>query len=172
MTPPPGGRGEPEEGTTFADVLNQAFFAGGRRGAGPESVEPVVEQPAEADEWAIGPETPGCEGAAVRPYTWTRGRTRPLSRLEVETLVSTTSAGRDALAPTSAEHRAVADLCCSGRSVAEVAALLAIPLGVVRVLIADMAAIGLVTMHDPVTDADGRPDIAVLERVLTGLRQL
>jgi hypothetical protein len=45
------------------------------------------------------------------------------------------------------------------------------PLGVARVLIADMAAEGLVRVHQPQLD-DGKPDVNLLERVLSGLRRL
>ncbi|MND03689.1 hypothetical protein D3C83_236430 [compost metagenome] len=54
---------------------------------------------------------------------------------------------------------------------AEVSALLRIPLGVVRVVIADMAAEGLVHVHQPQLEA-GKPDLNLLERVLSGLRRL
>ncbi|HWR46074.1 MAG TPA: DUF742 domain-containing protein, partial [Pseudonocardiaceae bacterium] len=89
------------------------------------------------DEWTVD-EWDGPEDFrfAVRPYTWTRGRTRPLQDLAVETLVSTSDEGRDVPAICSAEHAAIAELCADIRSVAEVAALLALPLGVARVLLA------------------------------------
>jgi hypothetical protein len=57
------------------------------------------------------------------------------------------------------------------RSVAEISARLRMPLGVVRVLISDLADQGRIrvygTGHGP-----GRPDRALLERVLSGLRRL
>ena len=55
---------------------------------------------------------------------------------------------------------------------AEVAALLNVPLGVARVLIADMAGMGLVTVHNSAPPEAGEPELALLERVLTGLRHL
>ena len=45
------------------------------------------------------------------------------------------------------------------------------PLGVARVLIDDMAMEGLVRVHQ-IDHAQGRPDINLLERVLSGLRKL
>jgi hypothetical protein len=55
--------------------------------------------------------------------------------------------------------------------VAEISAVLQMPLGVARVLIADMAADGLVRINQ--TDhAQGRPDVKLLERVLSGLRRI
>jgi hypothetical protein len=45
------------------------------------------------------------------------------------------------------------------------------PLGVARILIADMAAEGLVRIHQ-LNHAQGGPDVKLLERVLSGLRKL
>lgn len=108
----------------------------------------------------------------VRPYTWTRGRTRPVQDLQLETLVSTTGHGHGHEQSQSLEHQAVASLCQQVRSVAEVAALLALPLGVARVLLADMVSIGLVTVHQNPDAGEDGPDLALLERVLAGLHQL
>ena len=121
-----------------------------------------------AEEWG----EPEDFASAVRPYTWTRGRTRPVHDLAVETLVSTSAQGRDVTALTSVEHRAVAELCREPRSVAEVAALLVLPLGVVRVLLADMANIGLVVVHRTATGSGEAPEFGFMERVLSGLRRL
>jgi uncharacterized protein DUF742 len=55
--------------------------------------------------------------------------------------------------------------------VAEIAGRLDLPLGVTRVLVADMADEGLVMVHRP-TQAGDRPDLALLERVLYGLRAI
>jgi hypothetical protein len=109
---------------------------------------------------------------AVRPYTWTRGRTRPAQDLAVETLVSTSDAGRDVTTIRSAEHTAIAGLCVHVRSVAEIAALLALPLGVVRVLLADMIDNGLMRAHRNPTDSGSPPDLSLMERVLAGLHRL
>lgn len=109
---------------------------------------------------------------AVRPYTWTRGRTRPVHDLAIETLVSTSAQGRDVAALTSVEHRAVAELCRAPRSVAEVAALLSLPLGVARVLLADMADICLVVVHHNASNSGDVPEFGFMERVLSGLRRL
>ena len=92
--------------------------------------------------------------------------------LAVETLVSTSDEGRDLTSICSAEHAAIARLCTDMRSVAEVAALLSLPLGVARVLLADMIDTGLVHVHrNPVGWGDA-PDLALLERVLDGLYRL
>jgi hypothetical protein len=104
----------------------------------------------------------------VRPYVFTRGRTRPQFELSVEALVSAVPSPH--ARRLGGEHDAVLDLCREPRSVAEVAALLAVPLGVARVLVGDLAAEGVVAVHRT-ADAGG-PDLALMERVLSGLRRL
>lgn len=110
--------------------------------------------------------------AAVRPYAWTRGRTRSGMDLQIETLVSTSGRGRDELAMLPFEHRSVAELCERAQSVAEVAALLEVPLGVAKVLLGDMAGLGLVVVHQSGGSNGDVPDLALMERVLSGLRRL
>jgi Protein of unknown function (DUF742) len=109
----------------------------------------------------------------VRPYAMTGGRTRPRYQLAIEALVSTTAdpARMQTLLP---EHQRICHLCREIKSVAEVSALLAIPLGVARILVADLAEAGLVAIHQPGggQQADGTPDVTLLERVLSGLRKL
>jgi hypothetical protein len=111
-------------------------------------------------------------GSLVRPYTRTGGRTRPDYDLAIEGLVSTSDSGwemEEALLP---EHRAICSLCMDTKSVAEVAANLRLPLGVVRVLIGDMAGMGLVVIHSSDAIVGDRPSMEFLERVLSGLRRL
>ncbi|WP_369794441.1 DUF742 domain-containing protein [Kutzneria sp. 744] len=55
---------------------------------------------------------------------------------------------------------------------AEIAALLSIPLGVSKVLVGDMAGLGLVFVHAADTAGDGVPNLGLMERVLSGLRRL
>jgi hypothetical protein len=71
----------------------------------------------------------------------------------------------------SPECQAILGFCRDWRSVAEISAVLRMPLGVARVLIADMAADGLVRIHQ-LDHSQGRPDLNLLERVLSGLRKL
>ena len=63
--------------------------------------------------------------------------------------------------------------CRTPRSVAEVAALLRVPLGVARVLISDAADAGLITVHKTVSgNEDAEAHLILMERVLSGLRRL
>ncbi|MEV0237081.1 DUF742 domain-containing protein [Nonomuraea sp. NPDC050786] len=106
----------------------------------------------------------------VRMYAVTGGRTAPRTELAMEALVSSATSAR--LGPRyTREYRAISELCRQVRSVAEISALLSVPLGVARVLVADMEADGLVRVYQPQLDA-GLPDRDLLERVLSGLRRL
>jgi hypothetical protein len=59
------------------------------------------------------------------------------------------------------------------QSLAEVAARMQLPLGVARVLIADMAADGMVAIYEPTSfEANDSVGTELLERVLSGLRRL
>ena len=120
---------------------------------------------------------PSPAGAAtnplVRPYAMTGGRTRPRYQLAIEALVHTTAQPHQ-MQGQLPEHQRICNLCREIKSVAEVSALLTIPLGVARILVADLAEAGLVAIHQPGGDenAGGQPDVTLLERVLSGLRKL
>lgn len=117
--------------------------------------------------------------ARVRPYSLTGGRTRLGHVLLVESFVAVPDVpdcrhepargGRgDRVMP---EMSAIVELCRRMRSVAEVSALLKMPLGVVRVLLSDLADQGKIRVYGT-GHGIGRPDRALLERVLSGLRGL
>ena len=114
----------------------------------------------------------GAEGPGARrivpAYAIAGGRTRSVGRdLPIETMVTTTPEGIAAVVDLQFERRDVVLLCRTAQSVAEVAARLRLPLGVARVLVSDLAATGQLTAHVPDFD---RPDRALLERLLDGLR--
>ena len=116
-------------------------------------------------------EQPASDLRRVRPYAMTGGRTRPThDELEIEALVSTTSTGEQTPKLT-VEQRAIAALCREVLSIAEVSAHLHLPLGVIRVLVGDIADERLVMVHRPIHAGD-RPDLALLERVLDGLQTM
>ena len=113
-------------------------------------------------------------GALVRPYAVTRGRTRPRLEIALEALVETTVRGRREGVALGREQQHIAALC-DGRlqSLAEVAARMQMPLGVARVLVADMATEGLVAVYEPASlEGDDAVGTELLERVLSGLRRL
>ena len=107
----------------------------------------------------------------VRPYTVTGGRTQPRYQLAIEALVTATVLEPRDLSVLAPECQAILQFCRDWRSVAEVSAVLRLPLGVARILIADMSADGLVRIHQR-DDSEGRPDLHLLERVLSGLRKI
>ncbi|WP_079025539.1 DUF742 domain-containing protein [Streptomyces yangpuensis] len=131
------------------------------------------QMPAQAPPRAARQPAPKAHNPLVRPYAMTGGRTRPRYQLAIEALVSTT-ADPARLQGQLPEHQRICRLCQEIKSVAEISALLSIPLGVARILVADLAEAGLVAIHQPGGDesAGGQPDVTLLERVLSGLRKL
>ncbi|MEU8888832.1 DUF742 domain-containing protein [Streptomyces sp. NPDC048442] len=141
----------------------------------PPGIQPVQPRPG-AGRGSSSPSSSspgGTHNPLVRPYAMTGGRTRPRYQLAIEALVSTT-AEPARLQGQLPEHQRICHLCREIKSVAEISALLSIPLGVARILVADLAEAGLVAIHQPGGDeaAGGQPDVTLLERVLSGLRKL
>jgi hypothetical protein len=117
-----------------------------------------------------GRSAPTARSKRIRPYTLTGGRTRARHHLLVETLISVPRydpALSESLMP---ESKALYERARSQLSIAELSALLSIPLGVARVLISDLASQGAVLIHP--TAYAHRYDRNVLERILSGLREL
>jgi hypothetical protein len=118
----------------------------------------------------------GEDTAIVRPYALTGGRTKSNYALELETLVSTKATAEGAISEAVVEQiesLSIMEECRNPRSVAEIAAILRVPLGVARVLISDAADAGLVTVHKTISGNDGaEAHLVLMERVLSGLRRL
>jgi len=96
-------------------------------------------------------------GAVVRPYALTRGRTRAAGgRLDL------------ILGP---EHLALLRICRRPTSVADLAADLDLPVGVVRILLGDLRERALIRVHNPIPAAR-LPDRRILQEVVDGLRRL
>jgi hypothetical protein len=98
--------------------------------------------------------------------------------IAIEALVETTPRGRSVSSRDNGGHgreQQYIVTLCDGRlqSLAEISARMQLPLGVARVLVADMAADGLVSIYEP-TSLDGNDAVGtdLLERVLSGLRRL
>jgi hypothetical protein len=112
-------------------------------------------------------------GALVRPYAVTRGRTEPQRDIAIEAVLVTTPRGRQEARFAGRDKQMIASLC-EGRaqSLAEIAAYTRLPLGVSRVLVADMVTDGFLALHDPSETTRGDDRMELLERVLSGLRRL
>jgi hypothetical protein len=111
-------------------------------------------------------------GPVVRPYALIRGRTRPsgetLDLIAIITAVRGIQLDPWSLDP---EHLEVLRLCRLPTSVAEIAADLDLPLGVVRILLGDLQERSLVAIHNPIPPAR-LPDVQILKEVVDGLRRL
>ncbi|MFF8954962.1 DUF742 domain-containing protein [Streptomyces sp. NPDC014894] len=115
-------------------------------------------------------------GPVVRPYAMTRGRTSSTShhRLDLIALVVPEPAADhpvhdQSLSP---EHVEIVERCEDApQSIAELAAGLDLPVGVVRVLVGDLVEDALVHVTRPVPPAE-LPDVNILREVINGLRAL
>jgi len=168
MSAPRDGAGPADQ--TFAELLNefgQTDHHRPRHRREAQHPDPAAGQ----GRHAVAGADPDTEEAAasVRAYTWTGGRTRSSFQLELETLVSTSDHAERVIDRLRTEHQAVVRLCRDSRSVAEVGAILSIPLGVARVLLGDMAGLGLITVHRNPTTNGAQPGLQLLERVRHGL---
>jgi hypothetical protein len=169
-----------DQDETFADVLNGLTLGRSRR----KQPQPSIVDETRAAVWSEPDPEPDlswvdqedvaafASAAIVRPYSWTKGRTKSTVDLRIEALVTTSERGDDIEAMTQAEHRSVAALCRDPRSVAELATLLEVPLGVAKVLVGDMSGLGLVVVHKTATGGANKAHLMLMERVLSGLRRL
>ncbi|MCW7941193.1 hypothetical protein AAW14_03365 [Streptomyces hygroscopicus] len=112
----------------------------------------------------------------VRPYTVTRGRTRPSDRHSIDLMSRVTAVETDDGTPGVDHARAaLLDLVRRGpRPVVELAADSDLPLTVVRVLLGDLAEDGLVRIDAPRRVPRGAPtaDPDLLKEIVERLREL
>jgi hypothetical protein len=110
----------------------------------------------------------------VPVYAFTRGRTRSAGReIPLEALVVATelAAWHQDEAAMQFEWRAIVRACAQPMSVAEIGALLGVPVRVARVLVSDLAHAGYLELHLPHrSQDDGGPGQEILGRLLDGLR--
>lgn len=107
--------------------------------------------------------------SVVRSFTLTGGRATPRVELGFEAVVRVRTTARHRMWPVGAKADIMGQ--CDGRSVAEISAGLRRPIGVVRVLLADLVAEGHLEVERTITQGtniDERRDL--LERTLRGLR--
>ncbi len=116
-------------------------------------------------------------GPVVRPYAVTGGRTEPADGEVLDLLAVVTATGhpgeaadRDPASLTP-EHRRILSLCQRQITVADIAADTTLPVGVVRVLLADLTVQGAITVVRQ-RPAGQRTGSDVLQEILNGLRAL
>jgi hypothetical protein len=108
--------------------------------------------------------------ALVRAYVITGGRTRPPVEFAFESLVRATERAALVRSELVFEYADIVDLSTQPVSIAEVAAQVAIPLGVAQVLVGDMASEGLLELTVPPSHPGD--DIGLIKRLIDGVRAL
>jgi Protein of unknown function (DUF742) len=120
------------------------------------------------------PPTTADEGhphTGVRAYAITRGRAHASVHLEFETMLQATIFGRTGVSAQRFERGDIVRLCDSEPlSVAELSARLHLPIGVVRVVAADLLTEGLLEAFHPTENV--ADDILLITRLIAGVRAL
>jgi hypothetical protein len=111
-------------------------------------------------------------GPVVRPYAVTKGRTLPSGEesfglIDVVLATGERPAGHFRLGP---EHRRILSLCRRPTPVVDVTSDVDLPIGVVRVLLGDLASLGMIQVLS--TQKETVPDQRLLRMVLDGLESL
>jgi hypothetical protein len=158
--PPP----EPEDAEPTADEPSAEQFRSGRHGAVRlRADDHHTNQHAWLDREA---------GPVVRPYTLTGGRSRPITGgLGLLTHVEALYAPEADLVDLQPEHRVILSITRTALSIAEIAARLDLPVGVVRVLVGDLLQASLISTFESDTQIHP-PDDSILQAVIDGLRAL
>ena len=113
------------------------------------------------------------EGNLVRPYTLTAGRTATNVDLPLEAPIQTLQAGLAHRWPPNDARGKIIQLGVKSPSVAEISALLDLPVGVARVLIGDLVLSGYLRVHRTLTEHSTRDERhELIGRTLRGLRAL
>jgi len=111
-------------------------------------------------------------GPVVRPYALIGGRTRPTGEaLDVIAMIIAVRGKSHDPIGLEPEHQAVLRLSSLPISVADLAADLDLPLGVVQILLGDLRERSLITVHHPIPPAR-LPDPQIRKEVVDGLRRL
>ncbi|MEU6347749.1 DUF742 domain-containing protein [Streptomyces sp. NPDC047072] len=112
-------------------------------------------------------------GRLVRPFALTGGRTRP-SRADF-TLITTVTAvdppPERARRPQPEQAR-ILRRCARPVAVAELAALLDLPVSVIVIMLCDLLEAGLISAHPPRPVSGRTPDLDLLQKVREGLGRL
>ncbi|MCG5431736.1 DUF742 domain-containing protein [Mycobacterium sp. MYCO198283] len=119
------------------------------------------------------PDDAAAAPSLVRPYRLTAGRTTSAVELPLEATVEALPSAFAQRWPPGDVRRDIVARCADGPSVAEIAALLNLPLGVARVLVGDLVAAGHLRVHQTLTDHSSVAERReLIGRTLRGLRAL
>jgi hypothetical protein len=111
-------------------------------------------------------------GPVIRPYALVGGRTQPSGGgFDLIAMVQARRGTDPDPASVEPEHLLVLRLCWLPTSVADLSAELSLPVGVVRVILADLREKGCIDIRQPIPPAQ-LPDAKILRRVADALRQL
>ena len=111
-------------------------------------------------------------GPVVRPYALTRGRTLPAGETSfdlIDVVIATGDRVPEHFRP-GPEHRRILSLCRRPTPIVDLTSEIDLPLGVVRVLLGDLASEGLVRVLS--TQKQPANDQRLLRMVLDGLESL
>jgi hypothetical protein len=110
-------------------------------------------------------------GPVVRPYALIGGLARPSGqRLDLLDMVRAARRGAQEPPQLSPEQAELLQRCQMPAPIAELAADLDLPVGVIRILVCDLRERGLVTIHR--TQPAAFSDLKILQEVVDGLRRL
>jgi hypothetical protein len=116
-----------------------------------------------------GPADP--DVSPLRPFVQTSGCMEPAEdTLELEAQVDTTEAGMRAYPRHTFERHDIVALCVATMSIAEIGAKLGLQVGVVRVLVSDLAACGHLVVSRP--NAHLSQDVDLIERLICGFEAI
>lgn len=135
-----------------------------------ELVRPFLDRK-RPDQRASVEEDHSANAHGVRAYTMTGGRAHAKVVLEFETMLQATGSGREALTALKFERAEILRLCQTDPlSVAELSARMHVPIGVVRVVAADLASEGMLESFQP--SANVADDVLLITRLIAGVRSL
>jgi hypothetical protein len=110
-------------------------------------------------------------GPVVRPYALTGGLTRPSGqRFDLLDMVRAVRQAAEHLPYLTPEQAELLQRCRMPVPLADLAADLDLPVGVIRILVSDLRERGLVTIHR--ASPPGFTDLKILQEVVDGLRRL
>lgn len=110
-------------------------------------------------------------GPVVRPYALTGGMTRPAGqRFDLLDLVRAVGRAAGDLPQLSPEQAELLQRCQMPTPLADLAADLDLPVGVIRILVSDLRERGLITIHR--AQPAGFSDLKILQEVVNGLRRI